>query len=193
MSAITGVPLDAPFRGVEALGAAENPILEPSPGLMIWTVVLFLLTLFILKRYVFGPLAAALEKRRTQIQQSIEEAEASRDQAVQLLEQYQAQLAEARKEADQLRERARKEGEVQKAEIVGAAEAQRERVLKDSEAQLQAQTRQALGGIRDEVADLALAAAEKVTGKALTDADHRRLIEEAIRDADLGSLTGGKA
>jgi F-type H+-transporting ATPase subunit b len=112
---------------------------------------------------------------------------------VKLLGQYQTQLAEARREADQLRERARREGEAQKAEIVGAAHAQRDRVLKDTEQQLEAATRQALSGMRDDVVGLALTATEKVTGKALTEADHRRLIEEAIREADLSALAEGKA
>jgi F-type H+-transporting ATPase subunit b len=193
MAAMTTVPLDAPLKGIEVMGAASNPLLEASPGLMIWTLVLFGLTLLILKRYVFGPLGQALEKRRAQIQQSIEDAESSRDEAVKLLGQYQTQLAEARREADQLRERARREGEAQKAEIVDAAHAQRDRVLKDTEQLVDAQTRQALSGMRDDVVGLALTATEKVTGKALTEADHRRLIEEVIREADLSALAEGKA
>jgi F-type H+-transporting ATPase subunit b len=193
MAAMTTVPLDAPLKGIEVMGAASNPLLEASPGLMIWTLVLFGLTLLILKRYVFGPLGQALEKRRAQIQQSIEDAESSRDEAVKLLGQYQTQLAEARREADQLRERARREGEAQKAEIVDAAHAQRDRVLKDTEQLVEAETRQALSGMRDDVVGLALTATEKVTGKALTEADHRRLIEEVIREADLSALGEGKA
>lgn len=191
MAAITAVPLDAPLRGIEYMGAESNPLLEASPGLMIWTLVIFGLTLLILKKYVFGPVGAALEKRRAQIAQSIEDAESSRDEATKLLDQYKVQLAEARKEADHLRDRARREGEAQKAEIVGAAQAQRDRVLKDTGEQVEAQTRQALSGMRDDVVGLALTAAEKVTGKALTDADHHRLIEEAIRDADLSGLAKG--
>jgi F-type H+-transporting ATPase subunit b len=193
MAAMTTVPLDAPLKGIEVMGAASNPLLEASPGLMIWTLVLFGLTLLILKRYVFGPIGQALEKRRAQIQQSIEDAESSRDEAVKLLGQYQTQLAEARREADQLRERARREGEAQKAEIVDAAHAQRDRVLKDTEQLVEAETRQALSGMRDDVVGLALTATEKVTGKALTEADHRRLIEEVIREADLSALGEGKA
>jgi F-type H+-transporting ATPase subunit b len=193
MAAMTTVPLDAPLKGIEVMGAASNPLLEASPGLMIWTLVLFGLTLLILKRYVFGPIGQALEKRRAQIQQSIEDAESSRDEAVKLLGQYQTQLAEARREADQLRERARREGEAQKAEIVDAAHAQRDRVLKDTEQLVEAETRQALSGMRDDVVGLALTATEKVTGKALTEADHRRLIEEVIREADLSALAEGKA
>jgi F-type H+-transporting ATPase subunit b len=193
MAALTAVTTDAPLRGIEYMGAASNPLLEASPGLMIWTLVIFGLTLLILKKWVFGPVGAALEKRRESISQSIQDAEASRDEATRLLDQYKAQLDEARKEADVLRDRARREAEAQKAEIVGAAQAQRDRTLRDTSEQVDAQTRQALAGMRDDVVGLALTAAEKVTGKSLTDADHRRLIEEAIRDADFGGLAEGKA
>ena len=175
------------LEDVELVQAA-NPLLEPSPGLMIWTLVTFGLTLFILKRYVFGPVSVAIAKRRTQIAASIEEAESSRDEAVRLLEDYKQRLAEARKEADELRERGRREGERQRTEIVSQAEAQRERVLADTQAQVEAQSRSALSGIRDDVVGLALAAAEKVTRRSLDDAEHRRLIEEAISEADLSDL-----
>lgn len=174
---------------IVAAAAAEedegNPLLTASPGLMIWTIVMFFLTLFILKRYVFGPLGDAIEKRRTQIQESIDEAERSRDEAVSLLDQYKVQLAEARKEADELRDRGRREGERERASIVTAAEGQRERILTDTQQQVDAQTRAAMAGVRDDVASIALAAAEKVTRKSLTDADHRRLVEEALTEIDL--------
>jgi F-type H+-transporting ATPase subunit b len=161
------------------LHEASNPLLEASPGLMIWTLVCFGITLWILKRYVFGPLSAAIERPR------------SREEAVKLLEEYKARLAEARKEADELRERGRREGERQRSELLSRAEQERDRVVADQEALLEAQSRQAITGIRDEVAELALLAAEKVTRKSLTDADHRRLIEEALREADLSALRDG--
>jgi F-type H+-transporting ATPase subunit b len=167
------------------ISAAENPLLEPSPGLMIWTLVMFFITLYILKRYVFGPLSAAIEKRRTQIEQSIQEAESSRDEAVRLLDEYKTQLATARKEADELRDRGRRDGERERASIVTAAEWQRERILSDTQQQVDAQGRQALASVRDDVAGLALAAAEKVTRKSLTDQDHRRLVEDALKELDL--------
>ena len=165
-----------------------NPLLEASPGLMIWTLVIFGITLFILKRYVFGPVGQAIEKRRADISQSIEEAERSRDEATARLEDYRTRLAEARREADALREQGRKEGERQAQEIVTQAHAQRERVLADAETQISAEARSAASGLRDQVATLALLAAEKVSRRSLSDDDHRRLIEEAIEEADLSAV-----
>ena len=165
-----------------------NPLLEVSPGLMIWTVVVFLLTLLILKKFVFGPVGEAIEKRRSSISTSIEEAESSRDEAVRLLDEYKAKLAEARREADELREAGRREGERQKTEIVGQAQEQRERIVSDTQTQIDAQAQAAVAGIRDDVVVLALTAAEKVTRKSLSDDDHRALVEEALADADLSGL-----
>jgi F-type H+-transporting ATPase subunit b len=179
-----------PLADVKVVEAA-NPLLEASPGLAIWTLVCFFITLWILKRYVFGPVSAALEKRRTQIAQSLEESERSREEAVKLLEEYRTRLAEARREADELRERGRREGERQRSELVGRAENERARVVADQEAQLTAQTRQALSEMRGDVAALALLAAEKVTRKSLSDDDHRRLIEEALNEAELSVLSDG--
>jgi F-type H+-transporting ATPase subunit b len=175
-----------PLSGVDPVGA--NPLLEVSPGLMIWTVVVFLLTLLILKKFVFGPVGEAIEKRRSSISASIEEAESSRDEAVRLLDEYKAKLAEARREADELREAGRREGERQKTEIVGQAQEQRERIVNDTQTQIDAQAQAAVAGIRDDVVVLALTAAEKVTRKSLSDDDHRALVEEALADADLSGL-----
>jgi F-type H+-transporting ATPase subunit b len=155
---------------------------------MIWTVVVFLLTLLILKKFVFGPVGEAIEKRRSSISASIEEAESSRDEAVRLLDEYKAKLAEARREADELREAGRREGERQKTEIVGQAQEQRERIVSDTQTQIDAQAQAAVAGIRDDVVVLALTAAEKVTRKSLSDDDHRALVEEALADADLSGL-----
>lgn len=155
---------------------------------MIWTVVVFLLTLLILKKFVFGPVGEAIEKRRSSISASIQEAESSRDEAVRLLDEYKAKLAEARREADELREAGRREGERQKTDIVGQAQEQRERIVSDTQTQIDAQAQAAVAGIRDDVVVLALTAAEKVTRKSLSDDDHRALVEEALADADLSGL-----
>jgi F-type H+-transporting ATPase subunit b len=182
-----------PLQAAAEDDSGDNPLLKASPGLMIWTLVIFGITLFILKRYVFGPLGAAIEKRRADIAASIEEAERNRDEATQLLEDYKVRLAEARKEADRLREQGRKEGERLQAEIVSDAQGQRERVLSDAEQQIQAQARAAASGIRDDVVQLALLAAEKVSRRSLSDEEHRKLIEQAIDEADLSALAGSGA
>ena len=102
----------------------------------------------------------------------------------------QVQLADARKEADELRDRGRREGERERASIVTAAEGQRERIMADTKQQVDAQSQAALQSVRGDVASIALAAAEKVTRKSLTDADHRRLVEEALKEIELSNGMG---
>lgn len=187
----TLLPYLLPLQAATEEDDGGNPLLEASPGLMIWTLVIFGITLFIMKRYVFGPVGAAIEKRRADIAQSIDEAERSRDEATALLDDYKTRLGEARKEADQLREQGRKEGERQGAELVTQAQGQRDRVLADTEVQIDAQTRAAASGLRDDVVTLALLAAEKVSRTSLGGDDHRRLIEQAIDEADLSAVAGG--
>lgn len=182
-----------PLLAAESNDSGSNPLLEASPGLMIWTLVMFLITLWILKKWVFGPVSQMVEKRRDHIAESIDEAERSRDEASALLDDYKVRLAEARREADGIREQGRSEGERQKADILSQAQNQRDRVLSDAQDQIDAQARSAAGAIRDDVVNLALAAAEKVSRRTLTDADHRRLIEEAIREADLSGVASNGA
>ncbi|MEQ8833396.1 MAG: F0F1 ATP synthase subunit B [Miltoncostaeaceae bacterium] len=181
-----------PLLQAEAEEEGSNPLLSASPGLMIWTLVMFLITLWIMKKYVFGPVGQMVEKRRTHISESIDEAERSRDEATAMLEDYRVRLTEARREADGIREQGRSEGERQKADIVTQAQAQRDRVIADAQDQIDAQARSAAGELRDDVVMLALAAAEKVTRQTLDEAQHRRLIEEAIREADLTGVAAGQ-
>lgn len=186
---LNSVSLVAATEGAEEGG---NPLLTASPGLMIWTIIMFFLTLLILKKWVFGPLGAAIEKRRTKIEEDLSEAERSRDEAVKMLEDYKVQLADARKEADELRDRGRREGERERSTIVTAAEGQRERILSDTQQQVDAQSKAALASVRGDVAAIALAAAEKVTKKSLNDDDHRRLVEEALKEIDLSKAGGAQ-
>ena len=165
-----------------------NPLLSPQPGLMIWTLVMFLITLWILKRYVFGPLGEFLEARRTKIAEDLDSAESNRNESERLVGEYNSRLEEARRESDEMRERGRKDGERQGAEIMAAAHEQRDRVMADADDRIAAQAREAASGIQGEVVELAMMAAEKVTRKTLSDDEHRRLIEEALAEADLSKL-----
>ena len=76
-----------------------NPLIQVTPGLMIWTIVLFLITLWFLKRFAFGPIQKMIDERREQIRQSIEAADAARDESRKLLEEHRQLIAQARGEA----------------------------------------------------------------------------------------------
>ena len=171
---------------------AANPLIEVAPGLMIWTLVCFGLTFWVLKRFFFGPVQAAIDARRDRIRQAIEEADKARAEARGLLEEHRAMMKEARGEAEQILAEARKVADSQRERLRDELEADRQRRLEETTKQIEAETRRALEQIRAEVADLALTATGKVTGKVLTDADHRRLIDEAIGELDFSVLEGSQ-
>jgi F-type H+-transporting ATPase subunit b len=172
---------------------ASSGLIKVVPGLMIWTIVCFLITLYVLKRFAFGPIQSMLDERRERIRRSIEEAEKARTEARRLLEEHRALIGQARGQAEEILAEARKVAESQRQRVKEETEADRQRRLEETKRQIQAETHRALEQIRAEVADLTLVATAKVTGKVLDDSDHRRLIEDAIRDLDFSALEETRA
>jgi F-type H+-transporting ATPase subunit b len=167
---------------------ASNALIQVTPGLMIWTVLCFLITLYVLKRYAFGPIQKLIDERRERIRQSLTEADNARDEARRLLEEHRKLIGQAKSEAEGILSEARKVADANERRMREETEADRQRRLEDTRKQIEAETRRALEQIRAEVADLSLIAAEKVTRKSLDDADHRRLIEEAVGELDFSVL-----
>ncbi len=168
--------------------AASNALIQVTPGLMIWTVVCFLITLWVLKRYAFGPIQKTIDERRERIRRAIEEADKARAEARGLLEEHRKLIGRAKSDAEEILAEARKVAEVNERRMRAETEADRQRRLDETRRQIESETRRALEQIRAEVADLSLLVARKVTRKALDDEDHRRLIEEAVGDLDFSVL-----
>ena len=160
---------------------------------MIWTLVCFALTLFVLWKYAFGPIQKLIDARRLRILESIEEADRARDEARQLLEEHKRLIAQARTEAEGILAEARKVSDAQRERVREETDLDRARRLEETKRQIEAETVRALEQIRGEVAELTLAATAKVTGKVLDSADHRRLIEDAISELDFSLLERGRA
>ena len=169
---------------------AANPLIEVTPGLMIWTLICFGLTFYVLRRFAFGPVQKAIDARRERIRQALEEADKARAEARRLLEEHRSMMNSARGDAEQILAEARRVAESQKERMREELEADRQRRIEETTKQIEAETRRALEQIRAEVADLTLEATAKVTGKVLTDEDHRRLIEESVRELDFSVLEG---
>ena len=172
---------------------AASPLIDVVPGLMIWTLVCFAITFFVLRKFAFGPIQATIDERRKRIRESVEEADRARAEARKLLEEHRALIGEAKGEAGEILAEARKVADAQRERAKEEIETDRQRRLEDTRKQIEAETTRALEQIRAEVADLTLAATAKVTGKVLDREDHRRLIEDAIRDLDFSALERERA
>ncbi|MGI9019182.1 MAG: F0F1 ATP synthase subunit B [Solirubrobacterales bacterium] len=182
----------------ESSGSSEESgsgsfLVSPELGLMLWTLLLFGATMFILSRYAFPKIGEALEKRANAIRENIEASEKQREEADTLLEEYRQRLTEAREQADDIAARARKAAEAAVAEATSEGKSKREELVAAARKDIETETRRSLEQIRKEVADLTVLATEKVTRKSLDDDDHKRLIEDALSEVDFTALSGAES
>jgi F-type H+-transporting ATPase subunit b len=166
----------------------DSTLITPTTGLMIWTLVTFVIVLLVLRKYAFGPIQQLLDARRKAITADLDAAEGARTEAQTTLAEYREQLAEARKEAGKIVEDARRVADERRAAAVAELEAEKARLMRQTQDEIAAETRQALNAIKQQVADLAVAATEKVVRARLDEAEQRRLIDEALGDVDLSTL-----
>ena len=169
---------------------ASNALIQVTPGLMIWTIICFLVVLFVLKRFAFAPIQKMIDERRERIRQAIDEADHAREEARNLLEEHRKLIGQAKSEAEEILAEARKIGDAQRERVREETEADRQRRLEETRRQIDQATHNALNEIRTEVGKLSVAAAEKITRKSLTDADQQRLIDEALAEIDFSQLEG---
>jgi F-type H+-transporting ATPase subunit b len=158
---------------------------------MIWTIVVFAISYYILRRTVFPRIGEALDQRAKRIAGDIDAAEHTRQEADKILAEYRERLHEARGQAEEIVKRARQTADAHESE---ANERAREIAIEGSERaarEIEEATRRALRELRAEVAELTVLAAEKVTRKALDDADQRRLVDEALGELDFSAVAGG--
>ena len=184
---IAAVPLAA-----EKSESGGSFLVSPGLGLMIWTLVLFLVTMWVLSKVAFPKIQEALDKRANAISESIDAAERQRKESDELLAEYRARLSEAREQADDIMARARKSAETAEAEAAAAGKEKREELVEAAKRDIEAETRRSLDQIRQEVADLTVLATERVTRKSLTPDDQKRLVEEALSEVDFSTLSGAE-
>ncbi len=166
-------------------------LISPNVGLMIWTLILFGISLWVLAKVAFPRISEALDRRQKAIEDSIDAAERTRREADQLLAEYRERLADARRQADEIVDRARRTAEVHERDARAEAQARREQMMEQTRRDIEAETRRAIEQIRREVADLTILATEKVIRKTLSEQDQRRLVEDAVTELDFSALSPG--
>jgi F-type H+-transporting ATPase subunit b len=188
---ITGLVLTAATEGGEEGGGSF--LVQPGIGLMIWTLLAFVITMFVLSKFAFPRISQALEERAEKVNSNIDESERLRAEAEELLSEYRERLKEAREQADDIMARARKTSETAKAEATAEGKARHDELVAAARTDIEAETRRSLEQIRKEVADLTVLATEKVARKSLTADDQKRLVEEALAEVDFSALAGDDA
>src|SRR6266516_3593383 len=173
------------------IGSKGSFLISTNVGIMIWTIVVFVISMFILRRAVFPRIGEALDNRAKKIEGDIDAAAELRKEADKVLDEYSERMKEARAQSDEIVQRARQTAETHERE---AKEQGREMITEASQRaqrDIESATKRALDDLRREVADLTIMATEKVTRKTLDDADQRRLVEEALGELDFSGLSSG--
>ena len=159
---------------------------------MIWTLVVFGISVFILQRAVYPRIREALDRRQQAIEESIDSQERLRAEAEQVLAEYRAQLDHARAQAEEIRTLAREAGKEHERETLIEARELREKMLEQTKHDIEIETQRSLEQIRKEVATLTILATEKVMRRALSANDQRKLVEEALGELDFTVLEGSE-
>lgn len=158
---------------------------------MVWTLLVFGITMVLLARLAFPRISEALERRQKAIEDSIDSARRTREEAEELLAEYRERLKAAREQSEEIVQRARQSAESHEQEAKEQAQRIAAEAARRAEHEIEAATERAIDGIRREVAELTIMATEKVTRKTLDDADQKRLVAEALGELDFSGLSSG--
>ena len=159
----------------------DNPLVQPDPGLFLWTILTFLVLLGLLTKFAWKPLLAMLDRREEIIRQSLDDAEKAKHELQRLQQESKEILSKARVEAQSILAKTRSEAEKLKGEIRQKAKAQADSILRDAEKQIQVETEKAMAMLKSDVVDLSLVVASKLIKRNLSKEDNQSLIEESLK------------
>ncbi len=159
----------------------NNPLVQLDPGLFVWTILTFLLLVFILAKFAWKPLLKMLQDREDMVRSSLEDAEKAKSELERLNEESEAIMAKARFEAQSILADGKAAAEKVKDDIIAKSKEQANKIREDAGNQIQVEKDKAISEIKKEVVNLTLSVAEKLIQKNLSDADNKSLIEESLK------------
>jgi len=159
----------------------DNPLVQPDPGLFIWTILTFLVLVALLAKFAWRPLLQALESRQESIRKSLDDAQKAKQELERLHAESAEIIRQSRVEADAIVTRSRGDAERLREEMKQKARAEADAIVKNAERQIQLETGRAVQQIRREAVDLSVMIASKLIQRTLTREDNDRLIEEALK------------
>ena len=159
----------------------NNPLVQADPGLFIWTIVTFLVLLFLLSKLAWRPLLQALDKRQQAIRQSLDDAQAAKEELSRLHQESAQIIRQARVDAEAIIAQSRTDAGRLREEMRQKAKTEADGIVRTAERQIQLETARALQQIRSEAVDLSVVIASKLLQRNLTKEDNERLIAEALK------------
>lgn len=162
----------------------DNPLIQPDPGLFIWTILTFLVLLFLLAKFAWGPLLKALEERQETIRKSLDDADQARQELERLHQESAQIIAAARADAQSIVAKSRVAADTVREDLKQKAKEEADALVRGAQRQIQLETARAVQQIRHEVVDLSLAVASKLIKKNLTQEDNDALIQDSLTQID---------
>lgn len=177
------VPTASVFAAPEGAGVPVN-LLEPNAGLMVWTLVVFIGLMWVLKKFAFKPLFAAVEERERALAEAIDGAKRDREAAAALLAEQKAQLEAGRSQAQQIIADGRAVAEKMRSDMLDETRKQQGEMLEQARRDIEGETARAIADLRSEAIDLAIAGASKVIEQNLDTAGNRRIVDQFLASLD---------
>jgi F-type H+-transporting ATPase subunit b len=174
-----------PALAGEGAAVPARGLLDPAGGLMFWTLLIFAILFFVLSKFAFKPILAAVEGREQALREAMEQAKADREAAAAGLAEQRKQLDAARADAQKIIADGRVTAEKMRADLLEQTKAQQGEMLDRAKRDIEAEKNSAIAALRQEAVDLAIAGASKVIERNLDDAQNRKLIENYL--ASVGS------
>ncbi len=162
----------------------DNPLVQVNPGLAIWTIVVFLVLLFLLRKFAWGPLMRALEARQEKIKKSLDDAQKAQEELERLNRESADILRKAHAEAEEIVSKSYAEAEKLREEMKQKARADADAIIRDARSQIETETGKALRQIRSEIADMSVMIASKLVQRNFTKEDNSELIEETLKQIE---------
>ncbi len=162
----------------------DNPLVQPDPGLFFWTIAVFLVLLFLLKKFAWGPLLAALDERQAGIRKSLDDADTAKRELAEVQARANALIGTARMEADAILSEARADGAKIREELRDLAQQQAQAIIRDTQQQIQLERDRAVSELRQQAVELSVMIASKLIRRNLTREDNAALIDEALQQVD---------
>jgi F-type H+-transporting ATPase subunit b len=157
-------------------------LVDVNPGLVIWTVITFLILLFVLKKLAWKPILTALHQREDAIRESLEKAEKAKEESQKILEENQASLLKAEDESKKIIEQSRQYAEKLKDQMLKDSKEQAQKIIEDASAQIEQKKEAAFSELKTKVAEIAISAAEKILKENLNQDSHKKLVDRYIED-----------
>ena len=170
---------------VIAAGGGENGgLLDVNPGLMIWTVITFVILVMILKKVAWKPILTALDKRESDIKESLAQAEKAKDEAKKILEENQANLAKAEEESKKIIEQSRAYAESLKEQLIKDSKDQAKKIVDEASSEIQRKKDAAFEELKGQIAEIAVNAAEKIIRESLDAQKSKQIIDKYLNDVN---------